>query len=198
MGRAAQPIDSGAASVPSSEAGNCQDTDGPWTAIGQALESKDRATSWFTAAWSAYKFSGPVRVLIVTVPDPVHTRLALYFDRAIDSLVAAASANGYTLDRFWLPWKDTSPPAEPDCSFRLQAKSETRRREKEPGLILFRSSGQDKGMLLVFLVSESPVYGTDRYSFRTPFVTAKTPVQARSASSPIVGLTSSAPPFQAR
>jgi hypothetical protein len=98
----------------SSATPDCRDTDGPWTAIGQALESKESAGPSFSATWSTYKFSGPVRTLIITVPDPVHTRLALHFDRAVASIVQAASDGHYDLDRFWLPWKDTPAPAEPN------------------------------------------------------------------------------------
>jgi hypothetical protein len=113
---------------------------------------------------SAYKLNG----FIVTVPDPARTRLALWFDRDVDSIVAAASDQGYSLDHFWLPWTDKPPEPEPDCYWQLQAMSEIRRREQEPGLITFRKTPTDDSpsFLLVFLVGESPIWGIDKLQFR--------------------------------
>lgn len=113
-------------------------------------------------------YKGPLNGFIVTVPDPAHTRLALWFDRAVDSIVAAASYEGYNLDHFWLPWSDKPPEDEPDCHWRLKAKSEADRREQEPGLITFRKTPIDDqpSFLLVFLVGESPIYGIDKTQFQ--------------------------------
>lgn len=151
----------------------CAENDGPWTAVQNSLEagaSKDNDQGLFAAAWDKPKSTDETRALIATVADPAHTRLALYFDRSVDVIVQAASASGYQLDRWWLPWSDRALQDEPDCSWRVLAKLERDRKEKEPGLLIFRlRPGQEQQQLtpylLVFLVGESPIYGISKAQF---------------------------------
>jgi hypothetical protein len=86
------------------------------------------------------------RFVIATIPDPKLTRLALHFDRWIESLQRAAEASSYTLALQWIPW--TKSEAE----------------YTEPGILLFRNnqSGKKMGILLA---GESPVSGIKEKQF---------------------------------
>jgi len=55
--------------------------------------------------------------LIATVPDPIESRLPIFFDRFLGSIQRAAERAGYVLDRFDLPWR---PPA-----LRIEGSKET-------------------------------------------------------------------------
>src|ERR1043166_1913251 len=45
------------------------------------------------------------RSLVVTVPDPVRTHLALKFDTAMDGIIGAAQSRGYILETYFVPWR---------------------------------------------------------------------------------------------
>ena len=47
-----------------------------------------------------------VTAIIATVPDPVHTHLALAFDRTVAAILQAASDGDYVSSYYWLPWKN--------------------------------------------------------------------------------------------
>jgi hypothetical protein len=80
---------------------------------------------------------GDVRIAIATVPDPVHTHLALQFDRTLEAIQQAAQDEGYTYDSSWLPW--TMRGAEYSSYSDVNAEAgETVARERCPGIILFR------------------------------------------------------------
>ena len=67
-----------------------------------------------------------IRAIIAAVPDPVHSHLALEFDRTIDSLMQAAADNRYLGSNYWLPWK------APHTSSALAESSTTGQTEDEP------------------------------------------------------------------
>ncbi len=92
-----------------------------------------------------------VRSLIVAIPDPVDSILDYAFDRSLDALQRAARADGYLLDRYFLPWvagargdaaSDTDGPAAAG---------------RPPGVLLFRkvtsSAGAGGGPRLELLAS---------------------------------------------
>ncbi|MGO8815164.1 MAG: hypothetical protein ACLQVG_10980 [Terriglobia bacterium] len=94
-----------------------------------------------------------IEFLIATVPDPVSSRLPRFFDSFIESFENAAQASGYTIDRFALPWfekkngnEDAAPLWHPELY------------DSVPGLLLFRDP-QDRRLLLIFLVGETPTAG---------------------------------------
>src|ERR1035438_3981515 len=60
--------------------------------------------------WGFPARGGPVNVtaIVATVPDPVHSHLALTFDRSVDAILQAAADNGYVSSYSWLPWKNRS------------------------------------------------------------------------------------------
>jgi hypothetical protein len=112
-----------------------------------------------------------IRILVATVPDPLHTRLNLQFDRTIDAIQQAAQDQGYTYDSSWLPWK--AQAAEYSGRSDQNAENEgTSQRELCPGLILFRQSLHRHTAqryddtythgLFVFLVGEMPTTGINR------------------------------------
>jgi hypothetical protein len=133
-------------------------------------------------------------VMIAIEPDPVHTHLALFFDRDMDALEDALQASCYQYQSNWLPW---SPPSSAPSSAEHFAAQEEERlflqgRESYPGVILFRSQacnpppplakGKEKTRsptnrdgdqsivaaqkpLAVFLVGNSPTAGIDHTQF---------------------------------
>ncbi len=104
----------------------------------------DKAVARFPTA----AFGKAGRVLIATIPDPKLTRLALHFDRWIESLQRAAEACSYTFEVQWIPWTTTQVEYE------------------EPGVLLFRGTNA-KDRLAILLAGESPVSGISEKQFQT-------------------------------
>jgi hypothetical protein len=103
--------------------------------------------------------------LVALVPDPVRTHMALNFDRAIDSIIGAATDQGLTLQAYFIPWERSPYTATDTPSLRWQQQDERELREKLPGILVFnRAALLDQ--LAVFLVAESATIGVDRYQFR--------------------------------
>lgn len=109
--------------------------------------------------------------VIALVPDPIHTRLALFFDRSLEALQQAAQRKGYTFDRSIMPW-DRYPREEPsNWETRAEQEDEQRLRETYPGLMIFRRSKEPENSrqartLFVLVVSETPTAGLNRAQFR--------------------------------
>jgi hypothetical protein len=115
-----------------------------------------------------------ITAIIATVPDPVHTNMALQFDRYIDSLIEAAEDNGYLSSYYWLPWNNERKKTETEESNEPNVANEE---EKQPGLIIFKhwSRPSDPKMgptvgaedfesvLYLFLVGETPTSGINAY-----------------------------------
>ncbi|HZS53538.1 MAG TPA: hypothetical protein VFA65_03985 [Bryobacteraceae bacterium] len=108
-----------------------------------------------------------VRSLIATVPDPLHTRMAMETDRCLDVIQQAAFRSGYELATQWLPW--TAKAAEEKAES-ADANSSGLDLEKLPGLIVFRphfmpySKDVDR-LLLIFIVGETPTAGINGFQF---------------------------------
>jgi hypothetical protein len=124
-----------------------------------------------------------VRFVIAILPDPIHTHLALTFDRGIEALQQAAQRMGYGFDRAILPW-DVHPASAPDDLAKRQAAIlEQRERESYPGLLIFHEGPQHQKdretangarpepsdhhsePLFVLVVAESPTGGLRRQQF---------------------------------
>jgi hypothetical protein len=77
------------------------------------------------------------KYVIALVPDPIHTHLALEFDRMTEVIQQAAQDENYSYEDSWLPWEDTSQNyallADDD-----QASNRTDLREDQPGILAFR------------------------------------------------------------
>jgi len=111
-----------------------------------------------------------LKLVVATVPDPVHTHFATNFDQLAAAIQEAAQDEQYDFDRSWLPWEDES------SSYALLSDEKTFNREKllkenQPGIILFRKtcrkeeaatcakvttglSGSYRDGLVVFVVGE--------------------------------------------
>lgn len=55
--------------------------------------------------WGVPKREQPnIQFVIASLPDPVHTHMALLFDRGIETIESAAQASGFLSSRAWMPW----------------------------------------------------------------------------------------------
>src|SRR5262245_12511144 len=127
-----------------------------------------------------------VRILLATVPDPMDSGLAPLFDRQVASIQRALERLDYVLDRFNLPWSDKpdNPKTDADklvkggkeiAEYTLDRRrypklpksaegdepewvKELPRRQREPGVILFRKPYKGE-VLLLFLIGETPTAG---------------------------------------
>lgn len=78
-----------------------------------------------------------LKFVIATLPDPVHTHLAVLFDQFTVSVQEGAQDEQYDFDSSWLPWDDQ------EASYALlldekAANEERELKERQPGIILFR------------------------------------------------------------
>lgn len=111
-------------------------------------------------------------ILVATVPDPVHTHLAMLFDRDVDAIQQGIQDQNYVFDRHTLPWEGKPRPDTPNVYLRLDAKRYQSGIENQPGLIIFRQSQTPdrrlitlSPLLIVFLVAEQPTAGINREEF---------------------------------
>ncbi|GAC1417428.1 MAG: hypothetical protein NVSMB62_08130 [Acidobacteriaceae bacterium] len=111
--------------------------------------------------------AGEVKVLIAILPDPIHTHLALRFDRSIDDIQSALQRVGWTFDRAWLPWDNRGRAAPERFNDRLLDDSLQRARDNTPGALLFRRSRSEGEPLLVLVVCDTPTSGINPTQFRT-------------------------------
>jgi hypothetical protein len=98
------------------------------------------------------------RFVVAVLPDPVHTHLALLFDRSIEALQQAAQSQEYAFDRSILPW-DRTPHQDADLEKRQKEQQEQALREANPGLLIFRSAKGESPPLFVLVVAETPTGG---------------------------------------
>lgn len=124
-----------------------------------------------------------IRILIATVPDPVHTHLSLQFDRTLEAIQQAAQDERYTYDSSWLPWRTRGPDPSAGASDREAETREAAGRETCPGVILFRKTMSSAHShecrinattvaqtadapyfcgMIVFIVGERPTSGLDQ------------------------------------
>ncbi|HZD50575.1 MAG TPA: hypothetical protein VE178_17665, partial [Silvibacterium sp.] len=120
---------------------------------------------------TAAKPAGPAaESMIALVPDPVHTHLALRFDRNIDAIQQALQDRpsedtfGWIYTSQWLPWDPMPYQASQDPIDRTNLHLFDADRDCAPGFLLFRRNRFQPGavgdkFLVVFLVGESPTSG---------------------------------------
>jgi hypothetical protein len=102
-------------------------------------------------------------VLIATVPDPVHTHLALSFDR----MIAAANDNGYVSSYHWFPWKRRGWSVRLNEGANDAESSHDPERERQPGLVILRPGPRGFNQLIyVLLVAESAGRGADGFQLQ--------------------------------
>jgi hypothetical protein len=144
-------------------------------------------------ALSGLAGQGPVQFVIAILPDPVHTRLGLSFDRGAEAIQQAAQMKRYVFDRAIMPWDRTRRSEATDLKTRQEDREEQEQRESYPGLMIFRaneapgkasSQGDDsknaltanphatkndataEGPLFLLVVGETPTAGVNKAQFR--------------------------------
>src|SRR4029077_20000327 len=96
-----------------------------------------------------------IKFVIASLPDPVHTHMALLFDRGIESIEGAAQASGYLFSRSWMPWDISTHNESTDFTVRMAQAHLQEQVETLPGLMIFQgsgSSGTAGTVLFVFVV----------------------------------------------
>ncbi len=110
-----------------------------------------------------------IQALIATVPDPLHSRLAMETDRYLDAIQQAAFRSGWELATQWLPWTFKAEAAlKSDSTDSAQGPFDV---EKLPGLLIFRPHFEPEKnkidhLLLIFVVGETPTAGINGFQFR--------------------------------
>jgi hypothetical protein len=101
-----------------------------------------------------------IKFVVASLPDPVHTHMALLFDRSIETIQKAAQASGYLFSRAWMPWDISAHIESPDFTVRMAQAEFRTKRESLPGLMIFQqSSDANANILFVFVVGETPTGG---------------------------------------
>lgn len=113
------------------------------------------------------------KIIIATLPDPLHTHFALLFDRFVEAVQQGAQDEGYEYDSSWLPW-ETEEPTLVRLADQDEADDRKKDREDQPGVLLFRKfspvirenprSPYQQG-LIIFIVGEEPTGGIHRAQF---------------------------------
>jgi hypothetical protein len=125
-----------------------------------------------------------IHLIIAAVHDPIHSHLALEFDRDVDALVQAAGDNGYVPSYYWLPWKRHTAQSRADEAIGTERLDEDLRRERQPGMIIFKyvpdvpdeEAKKDpyprnsySKVIYVFLVGQTPTLGIDGEQLKNAF-----------------------------
>ena len=113
-----------------------------------------------------------VTALIAITHNPVHTHMALSFDRSIDAILQAATDNGYVSSAYWLPWRSRGEVSKlSDLQFDLEPRHDPQR-EREPGLIVLRQATNYAGfnkVVFLFVVGETTTQGVDGAQLQRAF-----------------------------
>jgi len=111
-----------------------------------------------------------IRFVVASLPDPVHTHMALLFDREIETIQKAAQASGYLFSRAWMPWDISTHPESTDFTVRRAQDQFRDQKESLPGLMIFQKSrdnpGETPDILFVFVVGETPTGGLRAEQFQ--------------------------------
>jgi|HubBroStandDraft_6_1064221.scaffolds.fasta_scaffold02807_8 hypothetical protein len=114
------------------------------------------------------------KFVIATLPDPIHTHLALMFDRMAEVIQQAAQDEGYSYEASWLPWDDKEQTYvrlgdEDRAAYRKQLL------EDQPGILVFRNrpsesqpsdpSSPYRDGLIIFVAGEDPTRGIHTVQF---------------------------------
>ena len=122
--------------------------------------------------------------IIAIVPDPVHTHLALQFDRAIEAIEEAMQDRGFVFAHAILPWESKTHPETDDYENRLEAEWFTAAREDFPALMVFRGDSKHPGeRRFVWMVAETPTGGIQTSQFQKAAAWIPWPPNAETGSS---------------
>lgn len=135
------------------------------------IDKAPRPDSCFTDSKSSAKANGTPSTLpdpaldpkfvIATLPDPIHTHLALMFDHMAEVIEQAAQDECYSYEASWLPWDDDEEKhlllADDDrASYRKDLV------EHQPGILVFRHTQ--------LADPNKPCYGTGTQSSNNPLL----------------------------
>jgi hypothetical protein len=132
-----------------------------------------------------------ISTVVATIPDPIHSHLALDFDRSVDAILLAAADNGYLSSYYWLPWRShvNTLSASESVSSPSPSGEEDSTRERQPGLIILRSAPNASEwqnnrsrfssisyhrVIYLFLVGETPALGVNGTQLQNAFQYEKT------------------------
>jgi hypothetical protein len=122
------------------------------------------------AYFGASESPGALEFLIADIPDPLHTRLALNTDAAINAIEEGAASAGWEFASQWLPWNDTASGEGGDVEKRRKQRALVREQEAQPGILIFRHQKQgvtfDDKALLVFVLAEAPTSGVNPTQYK--------------------------------
>ena len=132
-----------------------------------------------------------IRFVISTVPDPVHTHMALLFDRRIEIIQNAAQANGFLFSRAWMPWDISTHNESADFTVRMAQESLREAQESLPGLLIFQKADRqqvgEEQILFVFVVGETPTGGIRAEQFQNALNIRKTILTGSAPCRPMTG-----------
>jgi len=188
-GAVAQPKRSSNRTVPAEEGGADETQrrrapeDGPWKASQQhfagaqsgrecpsrSLPTGTQDTDRRKYLWCIPSGDNSVQAVIAILPDPIHTHVALAFDRSVEAIQLAANKMNYVIDQYWLPWDSEPTPQWADYESRQRATMQERQKQEQPGLLMFRWNGDADAsqirVLYVFLVSDTTTAGINGKQF---------------------------------
>jgi hypothetical protein len=78
--------------------------------------------------------------IVAVIPDPVHTRLALFFDRLVEVVQQALQDDDYQFVRAVIPWDHRAHAEPPAFESRLAAEAYAAAKAELPGLMAFRGT----------------------------------------------------------
>lgn len=104
----------------------------------------------------------PGDFIIALAPDPVHTHLALSFDRTMEVIQEALQDEGYTYSGSIMPWEAAPYPDSDQLSDRLETLQYEQTKQEYPGLMAFAG----RKPLFVLVVGETPTGGINRKQFK--------------------------------
>jgi len=136
-----------------------------------ALDSAADSHAYLSAHWNVPRDQqSRIRFVIASLPDPVHTHMALMFDRGIETIQSAAQASGFLFARAWMPWDIASHPESTDFTVRLAQIKYRDALEALPGLMIFQKSNTTDSVkseiLFVLVVGETPTGGLRMEQFQ--------------------------------
>lgn len=102
-----------------------------------------------------------IQFIFASTPDPVHTHMALVFDREIETIQSAAQSAGFLFARAWMPWDISTHNESADFTVRLAQSKFREQLENLPGLMIFQKFS-DRGpptILFVFITGETSTGG---------------------------------------
>jgi hypothetical protein len=102
-----------------------------------------------------------IQFIFASIPDPVHTNMALVFDREIETIQSAVQSGGFLFARAWMPWDISVHNESTDFTVRLAQSKFRNQVESLPGLMIFQKlvDGGSPTILFVFVSGETPTGG---------------------------------------